>query len=149
MGEAHQKRFTFLSYSNMVSDATRSSIPMIQMPNHSFLGWQNFENHIKVLQSLCSDELEASPSFDQCLSLLENLRQQLQTQMGDRPETLTLNTSSQRHLTELHRLLRLSLTDAALYQSARSVAIRQQRLGQLCDRLIHLRQHTQAIIATL
>ncbi len=119
------------------------------MPNVSRLGWQMFENHLKALQSLCQDNAEESPSSAQCLSLLENLRQQLQIQMGDRPETLTLNISGQRHVTELHRLLRLSLTDAALYQSARSVATRQQRLGQLCDRLTHLRQHTQAIIATL
>lgn len=119
------------------------------MPNISRLGWQTFENHLEALQSLCQDNAEESPSPSQCLSLLEDLRQQLQTQIGDRPETLTLPTSSQRHLTELHRLLRLSFTDAALYQSARSVATRQQRLRQLCDRLIHLRQHTQAIIATL
>jgi hypothetical protein len=119
------------------------------MFNHSFFGWQTFENQIKALQSLCQDNAEESLSPGQCLSLLEDLRQQLQLQMGDRPETLSLTTSGQRHLTELHRLLRLSLTDAALYQSARSVAIRQQRLGQLCDRLLHLRQHTQAIIATL
>jgi hypothetical protein len=122
---------------------------MIQIPNHSFLGWQAFEKHLEALQSLCQSNAEESPSPSQCLSLLEDLRQQLQFQMGDRPETSSLPTSSQRHVTELHRLLRLSLTDAALYQSARSVATRQQRLGQLCDRLIHLRQHTQAIIATL
>ena len=133
----------------MVSDATRSSISIIKMPNHSFLGWQNFENHIEALQSLFPDDPEKSLCFGQCLSLLENLRQQLQIQMDDRSETLSLTASSQRHVTELHRLLRLSLTDAALYQSARSVAIRQQRLRQLCDRLILLRQHTQAIMATL
>lgn len=122
---------------------------LLKMPNISHLSWQMFENHLEALQALCQDNAEDSPSPGQCLLLLENLRQQLQTYMGDRPETLSLSASGQRHVTELHRLLRLSLTDAALYQSARSVAIRQQRLNQLCDRLIHLRQHTQAIIATL
>jgi hypothetical protein len=116
------------------------------MPNPSFLGWQTFENHIEALQSLCQHSAEESPSFDQCLLLLEDLRQQLQIQMGDRPEAPSLTPSGQRHVTELHRLLRLSLTDAALYQAARSAAIRQQRLKQLCDRLVELRQHTQAVI---
>lgn len=133
----------------MVSDAACSSISIIKMPNHTFLGWQTFENQIEVLQSLCQDSAKEPPCFSQCLSLLDDLRQQLQIQMGDRPETLSLTASGQRHVTELHRLLRLSLTDAALYQSARSVSSRQQRLNQLCDRLIHLHQHTQAIIATL
>jgi hypothetical protein len=120
------------------------------MPKFSRLGWQTFETHLEaLLQSLCQNNAEESPSPDQCLSLLEDLRQQLQIQMGDRPETPSLTGSSQRHLTELHRLLRLSLTDAALYQSARSVDVRQQRLGQLCDRLMQLRQHTQAIMAML
>jgi hypothetical protein len=120
----------------------------LKMHDHSFLGWQNFENNIEALQSLCQDSAEECLSSGQCLSLLESLRQQLQLQMSDRTETL-MTGLGQRHVTELHRLLRLSLTDAALYRSARSVAIRQQRLKQLCDRLIHLRQHTQAIMAAL
>ncbi len=125
------------------------ALSSLSMPNSSLLGWQTFENHLEVLQSLCQDNAEESPSSGQCLLLLEDLRQQLQIQMGDRPETLSLTGSGQRHVTELHRLLRLSLTDAALYQSARCVATRQQRLKQLCDRLTHLRQHTQAVILNI
>ncbi len=57
--------------------------------------------------------------------------------------------SAQRHVTELHRLIRLSLTDAALCQAARSESLQKQRFEQLSDRLSQLRQHAEATVTAL
>jgi hypothetical protein len=118
------------------------------MPNHPHAsGWQTFDCRVESLQHLCQANTEESLSTSRCLSLLEELRQSLKALMTEDPENLNITESGQRHITELHRLLRLLLTDVALYQSARSKVLLQQRFEQLCHHLAQLRQHTQAVLA--
>jgi hypothetical protein len=120
------------------------------MPNHpAYLEWQIFENQLEGLRDLCQEPAAASVSPSQYVSLLQDLQQQLHARMTDRSDRLAFPGSTQRHVTELHRLLRLSLTDAALYQGARSTTLQQQRLTQLRDRLALLHQHARAITAIL
>jgi hypothetical protein len=120
------------------------------MPNHpEFPKWLSLENKIEVLQHFYQGHAVEPASPPQCLSLLADLRQQIQTQMHHSSEQLTLPSSTQRHVTELHRLVRLSLTDVALWQGARSVELQQQRFEQLLNRLALLHQHAHAIVVTL
>lgn len=121
------------------------------MPNHpAFSRWQTLENQIEALQHLHQgDAVDAAAVQPPYLPLLEQLHQQLQGQMTQSLEHLVLPGVTQRHVTELHRLVRLSLTDAALLQNARSVDLRQQRFEQLGDRITLLRQHAHAIVTAL
>lgn len=119
------------------------------MPHYPDSNWQTFEHQVEALQRLCHSSTEDLPSPSRCLSALEELRQSLQLLIVDIPENLSVAGLGQRHVTELHRLLRLLLTDAALYQAARSVALRQQRFGHLCHHLAQLRQHAQAVVSVL
>jgi hypothetical protein len=117
------------------------------MPHSRLPEWQTLENQIEVLQSLCQELSLDSVSLTSCVSLLESLRQQLQVQMTQGSDILP--DSTQRHMTEMHRCVRLCLTDAALCQGARSVELRRQRLEQLLSRLDLMHQHARAIIAIL
>ena len=120
------------------------------MPNHpAFSRWQTLENQIEALQHLHQGDTVDAATPPLYLPLLEELRQQLQGQMTHSLEHLVLPGSTQRYVTELHRLIRLSLTDAALWQNARSVELRQQRFEQLGDRMALLRQHAHAIVMAL
>jgi hypothetical protein len=120
------------------------------MPNHpAFSRWQTLENQIEALQHLHRCDAVDAGTPPPYLLLLEQLHQQLQGQMTQSSEHLVLPGVTQRHLTELHRLIRLSLTDAALLQSARSVNLRKQRFEQLGDRMTLLRQHAHAIVTAL
>jgi hypothetical protein len=118
-----------------------------KMPHSRLTGWQALENQIEALKSLCQEPLVDSVSLTSCLSLLESVSQQLQAQMTQRSDILPATT--QRHITEMHRCVRLGLTDIALCQGARSVALRQQRLEQLRDRVALLHQHAIAIVTIL
>jgi hypothetical protein len=118
------------------------------MPNHSaFLGWRTFNGKIEQIQHLCQNNSGKLTPSPESIALLQALHQSLQAQMTDASGNFSLPTSTQRHITELHRLLRLSLTDAALCQAARSEVLQTQRFGQFCDRLSQLRQHAEAILA--
>jgi hypothetical protein len=120
------------------------------MPHHpALLDWQTFNGKIEQIQRLCQNNSEKSTLSPESVSLLKALHQIFQTQITDPSGHFSLPTSAQRHVTELHRLLRLSLTDAALCQAARSEMLQKQRFAQLGDRLSHLRQHAEAIITAL
>jgi hypothetical protein len=120
------------------------------MPNHpAFSRWQTLENQIEALQHFHQGDAVDAAILPPYLPLLEQLHQQLQGQMTQSSEHLVLPGVTQRHVTELHRLVRLSLTDAALLQNARSVDLRQQRFEQLGDRMTLLRQHAHAIVTAL
>jgi hypothetical protein len=109
--------------------------------------WQALETQIEMLQFLCQESSVDAVSLTSCLSLLGSVRQQLQVQMTQSSDILP--DSTQRHMTEMHRCVRLGLTDAALCQGARSVALRQQRLEPLLSRLALLHQHARAIVVIL
>jgi hypothetical protein len=120
------------------------------MPNHpAFSRWQTLENQIEALQRLHQGDAVDAATPPPYLPLLEQLHQQIQGQMTQSSEHLVLPGVTQRHITELHRLVRLSLTDAALLQNARSVDLRKQRLEQLGDRMTLLREHAHAIVMAL
>jgi hypothetical protein len=117
------------------------------MPHSRLPEWQALETQIEVLQSLCQAPSVDSVSLTSCMSLLGSVRQQLQVQMTQSSDTLP--DSTQRHITEMHRCVRLGLTDAALLQGARSVELRQQRLESFLSRLDLLHQHARAIVVLL
>lgn len=117
------------------------------MPHFRLPEWQALETQIEVLQSLCQAPSVDSVSMTSCISLLGSVRQQLQVQMTQSSDILP--NSTQRHMTEMHRCLRLCLTDAALCQGARSVELRQQRLESFLSRLALLCQHARAIVVLL
>jgi hypothetical protein len=120
------------------------------MPHHPALSeWQTLEDQIAALQNLCQNHGLESAVPSECLSGLEDLRQQIQGQMTPSSDLLILPGATQRPMTELHRLVRLSLTDVALWQGARSHTLRQQRIEQLLNRLAVLRQHAHAIVVIL
>jgi hypothetical protein len=118
------------------------------MPNHSaFLEWQTVET--LITQHLSQDRITKPISPSQYLSLLEAVRQQLQKQIAHPLAQAMLPDSTMRYVTELHRLVRLSLTDVALWQGARSPELQQQRLEQLLSRLVLLRHYVHAIVGAL
>jgi hypothetical protein len=118
------------------------------MPHSRLPEWKALEAQIEALQSLCQAPSVDSAALTSCISLLRSARQQLQFQMAQNNEDI-LPDSTQRHMTEMHRCVRLALTDAALYQGARSEVLRQQRLEPLLSRLTLLRQHAHAIVVIL
>jgi hypothetical protein len=109
--------------------------------------WQALETQIEVLQCLCQAPSVDAVSLTSCLSLLGAVRQQLQAQMTQSSDILP--DSTQHSMTEIHRCVRLCLTDAALCQGARSVELRRQRLEPLLSRLALMRQHARAIAVIL
>ena len=111
--------------------------------------WQTLEDQIIGLQHLCQNHGLDSAFPCECLPGLEDLRQQFQGQMSPSSDSLTLPVLTQRHMTELSRLVRLSMTDVALFQGAISPQLQQQRLEQLLNRLTLLHQHAHAIVVIL
>jgi hypothetical protein len=150
--EIGRKQLIFLySIKTWLSVAVRGSVPnSLKMPHHPALPeWQNLEDQIAGLQHLCQNHGLESAVPSECLSGLEDLCQQIQGQMSPSSNALTLPGATQRHMTELHRLVRLSLTDVALWQGARSPQLQQQRFEQLLNRLTLLHQHAHAIVVIL
>jgi hypothetical protein len=82
------------------------------------LDWPAFNGKIEQIQRLCQNNSEKLTPPPESVALLQALHQSLQAQMTDGSGKFSLPISAQRHITELHRLLRLSLTDAALCRTA-------------------------------
>lgn len=149
--EVSKLRYIFYSIKTRLTLAVGCPISKrLNMPNHSALpGWRTFNGKIEQIQCLCQNNTGKLTLSSESVSLLHALHQSLQAQMTDVSGNISLPAAAQRHVTELHRLLRLSLTDAALCQAARSERLQKPRFEQLCDRLSQLRHHAEAILTVL
>ncbi|WP_404785468.1 hypothetical protein [Altericista sp. CCNU0014] len=115
----------------------------------AFASWQAFNAKIEQVQCLCQNDTGKLALPPELFSLLDELYDEFQAQIAAGSEPFSRLGAGARHVTELHRLLRLSLTDAALCRAARSEGLQRQRRERLRERLSQLHPHATAIAAAL
>lgn len=110
---------------------------------------EQFQSDLTVLETMIS---QGNPDGCQLQQDFLRMQQRFQTQIlpavSDR-ESATGSGQGQAILTEMNRTLRLLGMDVAFLQTARQSVTRQQRQGQMGDRLQQLQQFCQGLRAVL